>query len=118
MDNKRAFSELSRRIFIFLYLNVECNSQEGNVGHVWRGQRGAGGGCRLVFCYEFISKSNTIPVLYSAAARHLLLHLHIHLSMIHSAAAARDVDVYSIQFGYSAPPTAGVKMACSNVFHF
>lgn len=70
MDNKRAFSELSRRIFIFLYLNVECNSQEGNVGHVWRGQRGAGGGCRLVFCYEFISKSNTIPVLYSAAARH------------------------------------------------
>ena len=122
-------TELSRKIFIFLYLNVECNSQEGNEGHVWRGQRGAGGGCRLVFCYEFISKSNTIPVLYSAAARHsnnftrtststTTLHLHIHLSMIHSAAAARDVDVYSIQFGYSAPPTAGVKMACSNVFHF
>ena len=117
MDNKRAFSELSRRIFIFLYLNVECNSQEGNVGHVWRGQRGAGGGCRLVFCYEFISKSNTIPVLYSAAARHSNNFTRtststdyistLHLSVIHSAAAARDMDVYSIQFGYSAPPTAG-----------
>ena len=35
-----------------------------------------------------------------------------HLSVIHSAAAARDMDVYSIQFGYSAPPTAGVKITC------
>ena len=44
--------ELSTKIFIFLYLNVECNSQEGNEGHVWRGWAGLVLVARLMFCYE------------------------------------------------------------------
>ena len=85
------------------------------------GQGVAAGWCFVMNLYpnQTLSPSSTRQQrdIQTISPAHLHLLLHLHLSMIHSAAAARDVDV-SIQFGYSAPPTAGVKMACSNVFHF